>query len=315
MSTAARRSLENRLGNFLGFQDESLSDVLDHLLSIEGSDDLLDYLSQLLGDDQSDDIKVFVEDIGKFQRGEEIAILIMEDDTSTANVPATEDTPTTTARNKQPQEENVTKTKPAADKVPSTKSNATNKQGKAEPVISSPVAATTAPSAVTTKSKLSSEPQKELAKTTTTPAPPPKKRGPPPRGKAARNCGCFGTLHKPLTNCLYCGRISCETEGYDFCPFCGFLVEEVKPPEGGANRYVLMSLVLCPFCRVLSVLVAYRCCSLRVSPILYCTCHTVLKPKLGNTRNDCYGTIVSLPNVRWYWTIRPTTTATRHRIG
>lgn len=27
-----------------------------------------------------------------------------------------------------------------------------------------------------------------------------------------------------------CGRISCDREGYDFCPFCGFLVE--KPPEG-----------------------------------------------------------------------------------
>ena len=27
-----------------------------------------------------------------------------------------------------------------------------------------------------------------------------------------------------------CGRISCVREGYDFCPFCGILVE--KPPEG-----------------------------------------------------------------------------------
>lgn len=27
-----------------------------------------------------------------------------------------------------------------------------------------------------------------------------------------------------------CGRISCQREGFDFCPFCGFLVE--RPPEG-----------------------------------------------------------------------------------
>ena len=27
-----------------------------------------------------------------------------------------------------------------------------------------------------------------------------------------------------------CGRISCDREGYDFCPFCGILVE--PPPEG-----------------------------------------------------------------------------------
>ena len=24
-----------------------------------------------------------------------------------------------------------------------------------------------------------------------------------------------------------CGRISCEKEGYDYCPFCGYLVERV----------------------------------------------------------------------------------------
>jgi len=49
----------------------------------------------------------------------------------------------------------------------------------------------------------------------------------PTRGKAKRECGCFGTYHKPLTNCLHCGRISCNEEGYDFCPFCGYLVEEL----------------------------------------------------------------------------------------
>jgi hypothetical protein len=41
-------------------------------------------------------------------------------------------------------------------------------------------------------------------------------------------CGCYGTRHKALTNCLYCGRISCTLEGYDFCSFCGYMVEEVK---------------------------------------------------------------------------------------
>lgn len=52
------------------------------------------------------------------------------------------------------------------------------------------------------------------------------------RGKASFCCGCFGTLHKALSNCLHCGRISCEKEGLDFCPFCGYLVEEVKPIFG-----------------------------------------------------------------------------------
>lgn len=58
----------------------------------------------------------------------------------------------------------------------------------------------------------------------------------PPKGKASVVCGCFGSLHKPLTNCLYCGRISCELEGYDYCPFCGILVEQLK---GNGEGYVV----------------------------------------------------------------------------
>lgn len=59
--------------------------------------------------------------------------------------------------------------------------------------------------------------------------PPAKKKAPPPpRGKATIVCGCFGTKHKCLTNCLNCGRISCQREGYSYCPFCGFLVQEFK---------------------------------------------------------------------------------------
>jgi hypothetical protein len=53
----------------------------------------------------------------------------------------------------------------------------------------------------------------------------------PERGKAKIVCGCFGTKHGPLTNCLYCGRISCSQEGYGFCPFCGFMVEQMNGDE------------------------------------------------------------------------------------
>lgn len=56
---------------------------------------------------------------------------------------------------------------------------------------------------------------------------------PPPKGVASRVCGCYGTVHKPLTNCLYCGRISCADEGYDFCAFCGFLVS--PSADGGGS--------------------------------------------------------------------------------
>lgn len=65
---------------------------------------------------------------------------------------------------------------------------------------------------------------KKVPAATKPPPPPPS----PKKGKAKIICGCFGTIHKPLTNCLHCGRISCEKEGYDYCPFCSFLIEKVK---------------------------------------------------------------------------------------
>lgn len=34
---------------------------------------------------------------------------------------------------------------------------------------------------------------------------------------------------------LSCGRISCSKEGYDYCPFCGYMVDEVKPPADLPN--------------------------------------------------------------------------------
>ncbi len=48
----------------------------------------------------------------------------------------------------------------------------------------------------------------------------------PLQGTAKVVCGCFGTQHKALNNCLRCGRISCEREGYDYCPFCRYMVPE-----------------------------------------------------------------------------------------
>ena len=66
----------------------------------------------------------------------------------------------------------------------------------------------------------------------------PKILQPEQKGKAKYECGCFGRLHKPLANCLHCGRISCKKEGYDFCPFCEYMVHPVQPPVG--ERYVVV---------------------------------------------------------------------------
>mmetsp|Transcript_1478 Transcript_1478/g.9020 ORF Transcript_1478/g.9020 Transcript_1478/m.9020 type:complete len:190 (+) Transcript_1478:2856-3425(+) len=41
-------------------------------------------------------------------------------------------------------------------------------------------------------------------------------------------CGCLATIHKPVGNCLACGRIACEEEGEGICCFCGTYVLRVE---------------------------------------------------------------------------------------
>jgi hypothetical protein len=66
----------------------------------------------------------------------------------------------------------------------------------------------------------------------------PIRKSQPKKGKASHVCGCYGTFHKPLTNCLYCGRISCVEEGYDYCPFCGYMVEDVRDGKEYVHYFV-----------------------------------------------------------------------------
>jgi len=58
----------------------------------------------------------------------------------------------------------------------------------------------------------------------------------PIRGTPRIVCGCFGMKHKPLTNCLRCGRIVCAREGQrddddddddccTFCAHCGYRID------------------------------------------------------------------------------------------
>merc|ERR1712183_285221 len=80
-STPSRVKLEQWLTDCLGF-DDGVSDVLDYLLEIESSEDLSDYLAQLLGINDNEILK-FVDDLGRFQRGEELIHLAFE---STNNI-------------------------------------------------------------------------------------------------------------------------------------------------------------------------------------------------------------------------------------
>jgi len=244
-----RRMLEKKLGEFLGFEDESLTDILDHLLGIETQDDLLDYVAQLLGT-KDDQIKLFVQDIGRFQNGQPIEGIV---DIGSEGGTATEQSPTPA-----PTQQKTTP-KPAAGAASKAKQqpasqNNQSKNSKANTSKAVASSETTKNASNNSKKQVPGKNQKTKdshkqpppPETATivpeAPAPPPKPRGLPPKGQATRQCGCFGTLHRPLTNCLFCGRISCEEEGYQFCPFpsCGYLLEEVKPPEGESpDRYVL----------------------------------------------------------------------------
>lgn len=230
-----RDTLVQRLAGLLGFEDGA-SDVLEHLLSIESQEDLLDYLSQLLGQDNQQ-VRTFVEDVGRFQTGEALSLdppaaLEKADSKPKAEVRTSVTSTTKSSKQKVPAKQKAA-TKQKAPAAPR------NKVQKSENVKMA--ASTNAISPSITK-QTSTNNDKVSKKTHTSPKPPKEaksiKKSHPPKGKASVVCGCFGTMHKPLTNCLYCGRISCEREGYNFCPFCGLLVENVESgPEGSGEAW------------------------------------------------------------------------------
>lgn len=259
-----RKALEHHLGSLLGFDD--VSDVLEHLLTIDTSEDLLEYLSQLLGLDEGAVVD-FVEDISRFRGGQElIHIAVLDDDIPS---PVTE---SSEAKNdgacdegekpnswKEQWDHDVEKRNGKKSEVEkqlaakqiefgelektNNKRNMLNarkqqqrqqgQKNKSSKVAAASVSVPAASAAASAKpeqqiqkknapSNSEDKEQAVAAKSSTAPAP-----APPPRGKPEIICGCFGAMHKPLTNCLYCGRIACSKEGCGYCAFCGFLIEKV----------------------------------------------------------------------------------------
>ena len=247
--------------------------------------DLLDYLSQLLGDD-GDDVKSLVRSIGKFQRGETIeagnTVNSVQSDTTkpTKSSPPSRErqdeyiaakTPTGKAnnsagptasvtRNRKPQQQKQQqKTNQLGNNNNSNNKNNNNtkkKNGansiKARQQTSLPPSLPSKQTKAATKKQAPAQPLQQAQKrqasnngTKEKAAPPTKSR--PPKGKAAVVCGCFGTVHKPLTNCLHCGRIACEREGYDYCPFCGYLLEQVGTGAGRSVCFILIFVCLIHF--------------------------------------------------------------------
>ncbi|GMH83433.1 hypothetical protein TL16_g09597 [Triparma laevis f. inornata] len=77
------------------------------------------------------------------------------------------------------------------------------------------------------------------------PAPAPSKPPPAPKpiiitplrtgNRTSPTCGCFGSLHKILTNCLTCGYLTCTLEVYDFCPHCKVEILPIKKSSGNLS--------------------------------------------------------------------------------
>jgi len=49
--------------------------------------------------------------------------------------------------------------------------------------------------------------------------------------KAQYICGCMGTTHKPVNNCVNCGRIVCQNENKDACLACGQVLIPIMSAE------------------------------------------------------------------------------------
>lgn len=217
MSQEGRAILESTLGKLLGF-DDGASDVLDHLLSVESKEDLLEYLSQLLGDATAE-VLAFVDNVGRFKRGDTLALIeeatnVQEEDSkpsanATTNFSNKKKPPPSSKNNALQARRNNKKQNKS--RVPPPKQQ--NRKSPPPPASKSVQQSSTDQSLPVKQAKVEQKPVEKSR---------------PSRGIPKIVCGCFGTKHGALTNCLYCGRISCRKEGYDFCAFCGFMVEEIK---------------------------------------------------------------------------------------
>ena len=223
---------------------------------------LKDYLESLLGSSSIQDderIKIFLTNLASFQRGvnddssfklfpssKKVDSFTQQEEkkneppkmyssssnktkTSKTKLPARKPTPKTTARANvilQTNDTQATERKQMNSSMELNKNNyngVSHHQGRDR---DSPNKLDTARKSSATESTTTAKdppPKKDIEKNNKTKKPAPKL---PQKGKAKYNCGCFGTKHKALANCLHCGRIICQKEGFGYCPFCGFLITQ-----------------------------------------------------------------------------------------
>jgi NACalpha-BTF3-like transcription factor len=253
-----KTQLEIALSHLLSFDVEDCHDILEHLLSFESKDDLLEHMISLLGDANTNEIHLFVDNVMFYLNGEPLTLKnsrvdehIVEDQKMPAQSSQVSDSTQTlekqriekekkekqrtleAERRKQLEEEEAIRLKMSQIRMEqeealiALKKNADDMNHKNKKENPTETSSNTLDDSQSKKDDVVDP----IPKNTKT-----KKIGNitsklkhvpeiPLRGKATIVCGCFGTVHKPLTNCLYCGRISCKKEGYGYCPFCSNLID------------------------------------------------------------------------------------------
>lgn len=261
--------LQNRLARILGW-DEAGEEMLELLVSMESDEDVLEYLEQLLG--RSDDtIHQFISDISKFKEGKPISVEHITTLDELKVMPKSSQTNKDDIKYNESKSIDYSSTNRDTKKKRDNFSNSTSKpksSSKKEKLLNARKSSHTKPVKGTTRiknktatkitdkihtpiienndakkaipvltsaiDKISINVQESEDKSSVSILS--EKPAPPKIGKAKRICGCFGTKCKALTNCLNCGRILCEKEGYGYCPYCNHLVERLEPTTRTGDR-------------------------------------------------------------------------------
>jgi hypothetical protein len=259
MSAHQKLSLQHHLASILNLSptddDDYISEILDQLLSIENAEDVAEYLGNFVADESAGDVAMFVEELGRFKSGTIAA--------STASVAAVNpdeqgekvQTPSSgnrildegaaqreeirlrelEAREKQRMEQERLRMKKEEEtrrqKEAESRNTTRSLQSKWEMKVESNAANNNANQTVPLKQKdaVKQPPKKKAVEQTAAAKKVDTIPSKPLKGTPKTICGCFGNKHAPLTNCLHCGRISCEREGYDYCPFCNNLITQFTP--------------------------------------------------------------------------------------
>ena len=163
--------------------------------------DLLDYLSQLLGA-VNEKIRAFVDHVVAVQQGEQLVAAGKTISTQEPASSSSRDKTKPAALSKGPPRNAKiasNKAKPAPQQALLAKTTTAAKQPAPAPITKTEILTS---ASVAKPSPQKPMPQQVQERTMAQPPPPPPPKSVPQKGTASRVCGCYGTLHKALANCL-----------------------------------------------------------------------------------------------------------------